>query len=203
MGTEKTAGTNGQGARPEVEAGTEAAAVEAAPETAVETGGGEDTAALRESLEEARAKAQENWDLLLRAQAELENQRRRLQKDVENARNYGLEKFALELLPVKDSLERGLEAAAGGSAEVASLRDGMALTLKMLQGAMEKFGLREVDPLGQPFDPELHEAMTMQASDEVAPGHVMAVIQKGCTLNDRLVRAAMVVVASEGAHENA
>lgn len=145
-------------------------------------------------LEEARNKAAENWEHVLRVQAELENSRRRLQRDVENAHKYALEKFALELLPVKDSLEMGLDAANGEDANLEKLREGTELTLKMLGNAMEKFGISEVNPVGESFNPELHQAMTMQESDEHEPNTVIAVMQKGYTLNDRLIRPAMVVV---------
>lgn len=145
-------------------------------------------------LEEARNKAAENWDQVLRVQAELENSRRRAQRDVESAHKYALEKFALELLPVKDSLEMGLDAASSEDANVEKLREGTELTLKMLANAMEKFGIKEVNPVGEPFDPEQHQAMTMQESEEHEPNTVIAVMQKGYLLNDRLIRPAMVVV---------
>ncbi|RCX28319.1 nucleotide exchange factor GrpE [Thioalbus denitrificans] len=150
-------------------------------------------------LAEAETRAAEHWDKVVRLQAELDNQRRRLERDVEKAHRYGLEKFARELLPVRDSLEHGLEAAGSGSEELGALRDGMALTLKMLDAVLDKFGIQVVDPAGQPFNPELHEAMTMQPSAEVEPGHVLAVYQKGYLLNDRLIRPARVVVAREPA----
>lgn len=145
-------------------------------------------------LEEARNKAAENWEHVLRVQAELENSRRRAQRDVENAHKFALEKFAAELLPVKDSLEMGLEAASGEDANIEKLREGTELTLKMLGNAMEKFGIKEVNPVGEPFNPELHQAMTMQESAEHQPNTVTAVMQKGYLLNDRLIRPAMVVV---------
>lgn len=158
-----------------------------------ETGSAEE---LMQQLNEARAKADENWDKALRLQAELDNSQRRAQRDVENAHKYALEKFALELLPVKDSLEMGLAAAEGSDHEVADkLREGTELTLKMLAGAMNKFGITEVDPQGQPFNPEQHQAMTMQPSEEYSPNTVMAVMQKGYLLNERLLRPAMVVVS--------
>jgi molecular chaperone GrpE len=145
-------------------------------------------------LEEARNKAAENWDQVMRVQAELENSRRRAALDVEKAHKYALEKFALELLPVKDSLEMGLAAATAGDANVEKLREGTELTLKMLGNALEKFGITEVNPVGEPFNPELHQAMTMQESAEHEPNTVTAVMQKGYLLNDRLIRPAMVVV---------
>jgi molecular chaperone GrpE len=146
-------------------------------------------------LEDARAKADEHWDQLLRTNAELDNARRRARQDVENAHKYALEKFALELLPVRDSLEMGLAAANGEGDAAARLREGTELTLKMLTAAMEKFGIKAVEPTGQPFDPELHQAMSMQESSDHTPNTVMAVMQKGYQLNDRLIRPAMVVVA--------
>lgn len=149
---------------------------------------------LAQMLEEARSKAAENWDQVLRVQAELENSRRRAQRDVENAHKFALEKFTLELLPVKDSLEMGLDAASGEDANLDKLREGTELTLKMLANAMEKFGITEVNPVGEPFNPELHQAMTMMESAEHEPNTVTAVMQKGYLLNDRLIRPAMVVV---------
>jgi len=147
-------------------------------------------------LEDARAKADENWEQVLRLQAELENSRRRAQRDVESAHKFGLEKFAQELLPVKDSLEMGLAAAQGSDHEVADkLREGTELTLRMFSCAMEKFGIKEIDPQGEPFNPEWHQAMTMQESAEHAPNTVMVVMQKGYLINDRLLRPAMVVVS--------
>lgn len=151
------------------------------------------TEALKLQLEEARAKADQHWDQLLRVQAELENTRRRAERELENAHKYAVERFAQELLPVRDSLELGL-AAADAAANVDKLREGTELTLRMLTGVMEKFGVRVVDPMGEPFNPERHQAVTMQPSDQPA-NTVVAVMQKGYTLNDRLIRPAMVVVA--------
>ena len=149
-------------------------------------------------LEDARSKADEHWDQLLRANAELDNLRRRAKQDVENAHKYALEKFAQELLPVKDSLEMGLAAASGevdAAEALKQLREGTELTLKMLSTAMEKAGIKEIDPLGEAFNPELHQAMSMQESEEHDPNTVIAVMQKGYQLNDRLIRPAMVVVS--------
>ena len=145
-------------------------------------------------LEDARAKADEHWNQLLRANAELENMRRRARQDVENAHKFALERFAQELLPVKDSLEMGLAAANDDSEAVKQLREGTELTLKMLHTAMEKFGITEVPAADQAFNPELHQAMSMQEAD-AEPGSVLTVVQKGYQLNDRLVRPAMVIVA--------
>lgn len=146
-------------------------------------------------LAEIQAKAEENWDQYLRAAAELENARRRAERDLENAHKFALERFANELLPVRDSLEMGLEAAKGEAAEVASLREGMDLTLKNLAGVMEKFGISQIDPAGEPFNPEFHEAMLTQPSADAEPDSVLTVIQKGYLLNGRLLRPARVIVA--------
>jgi len=150
-------------------------------------------------LEDLRAKADENWNHYLRAQAEMENIRRRHEKELENAHKYGLEKFANELLPVIDSLEMGLASIPeddGGSDVVAKTREGMELTRKQLQSAVEKFGIAPVEPaIGDPLDPERHQAMSTQESAEVAPNGITAVMQKGYLLNDRLLRPAMVMVA--------
>jgi molecular chaperone GrpE len=130
----------------------------------------------------------------LRARAELENVRRRAERDVANAHRYGLERFVNEFLPVRDSLELGVSAA-GDDADIARVREGMELTLKLMAAAFDKLGLDVVDPAGEPFDPELHQAMTMQEGQEGQSGSVLTVVQKGYRLNERLVRPALVVVA--------
>jgi len=151
------------------------------------------------TLQDARAKADEYWNQLLRAQAELDNFQRRSRRELENAHKFALEKIVRELLPVIDSLELGLAAAQGqDAADASSLREGMELTLKMLLSATEKFGVKVVDPLGEVFNPELHQAMTTQPTTEAAPNTVLSVYQKGYLLNDRLIRPAMVVVAAAG-----
>ena len=149
---------------------------------------------------ELTARADENWDRYLRSAAELENVRKRAARDVENARRFALERFAAELLNVRDSLEMGLSAGAESGAE--SLLAGSEATLKLLHGTMEQFGVAEVDPAGEPFDPEFHEAMAMQPSADVEPGSVLEVFQKGYTLNGRLLRPARVVVASSPPDED-
>ncbi|HWM30022.1 MAG TPA: nucleotide exchange factor GrpE [Woeseiaceae bacterium] len=145
-----------------------------------------------------KAKADEHWDKYLRAAAELENVRKRAARDMDNARKFALERFATELLAVRDSLEMGLQAADGAGA--AELIEGNRATLKQLVATMERFGVAEVDPEGEPFDPALHEAMTMQPSAEVEPNTVLTVFQKGYTLNGRLLRPARVVVAAAPGH---
>ena len=174
------------------------------PTEDVVEGGVEDAANedLMPLLEDARAKADEHWNQLLRVQADMENTRRRAKQDVENAHKFALEKFALELLPVKDSLEMGLAAIDGSSEDAAQLKEGTQLTLKMLDSALEKFGIEAIDPIGETFDPDRHQAMSMQESADHKPNTVMAVMQKGYQLNDRLLRPAMVVVSkalTEGA----
>ena len=150
-------------------------------------------------LEDARAKADEHWQALLRAKAEIDNLRKRSRRDVENAHKFGLEKFVAEVLPVIDSMELGLSAASEEGVDAEKVREGLDLTLKMLQAAVDKFGVSEVDPEGEKFDPERHQAMTMQETDAVEPGTVVSVIQKGYVLNERLVRPALVIVAKETA----
>lgn len=147
---------------------------------------------LEAQLEQAQAKATENWDQYLRAKAEMDNLRRRNAKDVENAHKYGIDKFVSELLPVLDSMALGL-AAEDASAE--SLREGMELTMNMLDKMMEKLGIEEIDPLNEKFDAEKHQAMTMQPNADVEPNTVIAVMQKGYSLNERLIRPAMVMVS--------
>ncbi|MDI3439613.1 nucleotide exchange factor GrpE [Erwinia sp. V90_4] len=134
-------------------------------------------------------------DAQLRAQAEIENIRRRAELDVEKAHKFALEKFANELLPVIDSLERALEVADKENPELASMIEGIDLTMKSLMGAVRKFGVEVVGDTNVPFNPEVHQAMSMMESEEVAPNHVLMVMQRGYTLNGRLLRPAMVAVA--------
>lgn len=166
-------------------------------EDALDTAGeGSDTEALLLSLQDAQAKADEYWNELLRTRAELSNLQRRAERDVSNAHKYALERFASELLPVIDSLELGLNAASdGGTPDSEKLREGMELTLKLLLTATAKFGITPVDPRGEKFNPERHQAMSMQPAEGVEPNTVLTVYQKGWLLNERLIRPAMVVVA--------
>ncbi len=145
-------------------------------------------------MAELQAKADDNWDRYLRAAAETDNVRKRAVRDVEHARKYALEAFGKEMLAVRDSFEMGLDAA--DSADAASLVDGSQATLKLLIATLERFGISEVDPLGEPFDPELHEAVSMQPSADAEPGSVLTVVQKGYSLNGRLLRPAMVIVVA-------
>lgn len=153
---------------------------------------------LREALARAEATAAENWNRYLRTAAELDNVRKRATRDVEQARRAGLERLAGELLAVADSLEMGLESGAGAAAE--SLLAGQQATLRLLKTAFERFGIEVIDPAGQPFDPRLHEAMSMQPAAGVEPGSVLAVLQRGYRISDRLLRPARVVVAGEPVH---
>ena len=135
-------------------------------------------------------------DQLLRSAAEVENIRRRSARDVEKAHKFALEKFANELLPVVDSLEKAIEASGDVGAEGArALAEGVELSLKLFVGVLEKSGVVQIDPLGEPFDPQLHEAMAMVPNPDAEPNSVMDVMQKGYSLNGRLVRAAKVVVS--------
>jgi molecular chaperone GrpE len=149
---------------------------------------------LLQQLKDAEKKAEENWELLLRTKAEMENLRKRTEKDLEKAHKYGVEKFVGEMLPVKDSMELGL---AAQDATVESLHEGMQLTMNMFNSALEKLGVEEINPENEPFDPERHQAMTMQETDEVDANTVLTVMQKGYMLNERLVRPAMVVVSKK------
>ncbi len=151
---------------------------------------------LQQMLTEAQAKAEEHWNQVLRVQAESDNSRRRAERDVENAHKYALERFVNELLPVKDSLEMGEAAASAEGADLAKVREGLELTGKMLAAAVAKFGVVELNPMGEKFNAERHQAMAMQDLPDAIPNTVVAVYQKGYQLNDRLVRPAMVVVAS-------
>jgi molecular chaperone GrpE len=150
---------------------------------------------LKKELEEAKKEAQANWDKAVRAQAEMENLKRRTQKDLEDAHKFALTGFAKELLAVLDSLSLGLQAATGDSEEVKKFREGSELTIKQFEAAFARFNIVTVDPIGLPFNAELHQAMTMQVVEGAEPNTVVAVFQKGYTLNGRLLRPAMVVVA--------
>ncbi|MDD5035375.1 MAG: nucleotide exchange factor GrpE [Methylococcaceae bacterium] len=150
---------------------------------------------LTEELARARQQAEQNRDAMLRTQAEMENLRRRTDKDIQDARKFALERFARDLLAVLDSLELGIQAAGGDSPEVAKLREGSELTLKQFLSVLEKFNVVPVEALGQKFNPELHQAMAMEPTAEAEPNTVVKVFQKGYTLNDRLLRPAMVVIA--------
>ena len=151
-----------------------------------------DIASLSDKLNEYENKLGEMRDLLMRERAEIENQRKRLQRDLEQARKFANERLLGDLLPVCDSLERGL---AVENADTGALREGMDLTLKALTKVAESNGLKAIEPLGQPFNPEQHQAMSMVDAPGAAANTVVAVLQKGYVLNDRLLRPALVAIA--------
>jgi molecular chaperone GrpE len=150
-------------------------------------------------VKEAQQKADENWDMALRSKAEMDNVRRRTEKDVSNARKFGVEKLANELLPVKDSMELGIKAAKeieSNDEANTKIIEGMEMTLKLLVTAMDKVGIKEIPANeGDAFNPEIHQAMTMQEIEGKESNTLVSVFQKGYTLNNRLLRAAMVLVA--------
>ena len=148
---------------------------------------------LQQLLVEADQRAKDHWEQYLRASAELDNVRKRAQRDIEAANRYGLEKFAAELLPVRDSLELAVQNS--GRADARSLREGQEATLQLLTRALEKLGVTIIDPLGEPFDPARHEAMMAQPSNTAEPNSVLQVVQPGYELNGRLLRPARVIVA--------
>jgi len=156
-------------------------------------GSAEAPAAAPTALAAAEAKAAENWNSYLRAVAELDNYRKRMDRELDNARKYAVERFAQELIGVIDSLEAGLNAAGANSGS--ALLEGTQATLKQLQRAFEKAGIKLIDPQGQPFDPAWHEAMVAQPSADQPANTVLSVIQKGYSLNGRLLRPARVVVS--------
>lgn len=188
------------GTQDEVPGSEAASAPEAAPQGAAEPEPqealtGEELAA---RLDQARNEAETLRDQLLRARAEVENLRRRHANELEKAHKFALDGFVRELLQVRDSLELGHDAARDDNADIAKLREGTELTLKLLGDVMERFGVAPLDPIDQPFDPEYHQAMSMQPRSDVPPNTVVAVIQKGYTLNGRLVRPALVLVSQPG-----
>ena len=152
-------------------------------------------AELAGKLVAAEARANDHWERLLLMQADMENQRKRAQKEVSNAKKFALESVVNELLPVRDSLEMGIMAAQQDDAGVEKILEGSELTLKMLSQAFEKYNIVEINPVGEKFDPEFHQAMSMQEIEGMDPNTVASVLQKGYTLNDRLIRPALVMVA--------
>ena len=149
---------------------------------------------LQGQLEKLQEQSKVSLDKVVRAQAEMENLRKRAARDVENAHKYALEKFTNELLPIMDSLELGLSASVKAK-NLDDLCKGMELTLEMFNTVMEKFGITMIEPKGEKFNPELHDAVSMQETDDSNSGIIIEVMQKGYTLNGRLIRPAMVVVA--------
>jgi len=154
-----------------------------------------DSSKLIAELKAANDKATENWDHFVRAQAEMENLRRRSQREVENAHKYASEKFIQSVLPVIDSLEMGADAAGQKDASLDKIVEGMELTVKMFADILEKFEIEKINPTGESFNPEFHQAMSMQETADAKPNTILAVMQKGYKIKDRLIRPAMVVVA--------
>lgn len=150
---------------------------------------------LQQQLAEAQAKADEHWDQLLRARAEVENTRKRVEREMAQTRKYGLESIARELLPIHDSLTMGVGELEKDTASLETAREGMQLISQMMGKLMEQFSIQPIDPAGESFDPEAHQAMSMQESAEQAPNTVLQVLQKGYRLHDRVLRPAMVIVA--------
>ena len=154
-----------------------------------------ETASAEEQLAQAQDTIKDYWDQIMRLRAEIENNRKRTQRDVENAHKFAIKNFVESLLPVIDSIEMGQTAAEADNATLDSIREGNALTLNMLIQVMERSGLEQINPAGDVFDPERHQAMSMIEQPAVESNTVIEVMQKGYVLNDRLVRPAMVVVA--------
>lgn len=154
-----------------------------------------ETDELQAALDQAQAEAGQYRDQAVRAHAEMENVRKRAQRDAESARKFAIERFAGDLLGVRDSLELGLKAAAEHSGDFDKLKEGMEMTERMLASSMDKAGIEAIDPQGEAFNPERHEAVSTQPSNELTPNTVASVMQKGYLLNGRVLRAAMVVVA--------
>lgn len=151
-----------------------------------------DYAELEQQLTLAEQKAHDNWEKSVRAMAEVDNIRRRAEKEVASAHRYALEKFAAALIPVIDSLEQALQLATQHGDQ--AMHEGLELTLKVFMDVLVKHGVTQISPLGDVFNPQLHEAMSMQPSDSAAPNTVLSVFQKGYLLNDRMIRPARVIV---------
>lgn len=151
--------------------------------------------ALEEQLTLAEQKAHENWEKSVRAVAELDNVRRRMEREVANAHKYGMEKLISALLPVVDSLEQALQLADKNTDS--AMHEGLELTMKLFVDVLEKFDVSQLDPIGMPFDPQQHEAMSIQDVPGTPPNTVIAVFQKGYQLNDRVIRPARVIVSKK------
>lgn len=191
MTVENNTDTNNEAAEAAAEAQNEQVeATEAAAEAEVEveTAGNDELAAALEEIAKLK-------DQMVREQAETQNIRKRVQRDVENARKFALEKFVDELLPVVDNLERAAESISAEGENMKSAHEGVELTLKNLVAVLAKFNVEQLNPVGEPFDPQVHEALTMVPNPNMEPNSVMDVMQKGYVLNGRLVRAAKVVVS--------
>jgi molecular chaperone GrpE len=174
------------------------AAEAASTDDEVESEADENEGANRTETEALEARVKEFQEQALRSHAEMQNVRRRAEIDVEKAHKFALEKFVKELLPVADSLEKAVESTEGqenAGEVVANIREGVEMTLTLFTNSLQKFNVKQLNPVGEPFDPQQHEAMSMVPAPDAEPNSVVAVVQKGYTLNDRLVRPAMVVIA--------
>ena len=150
---------------------------------------------IEQQLEQAQVTIKEYWDQIMRLKAEIENNRKRAGRDVENAHKFALRNFAESLLPILDSMEMGQQSAEADNANLSSIVEGTQLTMSMFLQVLENHGLRQIDPVGEQFDPEQHQAISMTEDENAESNTVISVMQKGFLLNDRLVRPAMVVVA--------
>ena len=155
----------------------------------------EEDASIEEQLQKAQLIIKDYWDQILRMRAEIENNRKRAERDLENAHKYAIKNFAENLLPVIDSMEMGQTAAGAENATLDSIREGSELTMNMLSQVLERTGLQQFDPLGERFNPEKHQAISMVEAADAESGSIIQVMQKGFQLNERLIRPAMVVVA--------
>jgi len=174
------------------------AAEAASTDDEVESEADENEGANRTETEALEARVKEFQEQALRSHAEMQNVRRRAEIDVEKAHKFALEKFVKELLPVAYSLEKAVESTEGqenAGEVVANIREGVEMTLTLFTNSLQKFNVKQLNPVGEPFDPQQHEAMSMVPAPDAEPNSVVAVVQKGYTLNDRLVRPAMVVIA--------
>ena len=150
---------------------------------------------IEQQLEKAHATIKDYWDQIMRLKAEMENNRKRAGRDIENAHKFAIRNFAESLLPIIDSMEMGQQAAEADNASLESIVEGTQLTMSMLVQVLEKHGLKQIDPVGEAFDPEQHQAISMIEDENTESGNVISVMQKGFLLNERLIRPAMVVVA--------
>jgi molecular chaperone GrpE len=187
----------------ETETETETYAGKSAPEAgaealaAGESDDGQNLAddSLEQQLQQAQSTIQDYWDQIMRLRAEIENNRKRAERDIENAHKYALKSFVENLLPVIDSMELGQAAAVADNASLESIREGLELTMNMFVQVLKRNGLEQINPLGEKFDPERHQAISMVDAENAEPNSVIEVMQKGFLLNDRLIRPAMVVVS--------
>ncbi len=175
-----------------VEMNAEAPAGEDVVDMDIDASAGSD---IEQELAEAQLKIKDYWDQIIRLNAQMDNQRKRAERDVENAHKYAVKNFSESLLPVCDSMEMGIAASTTENANIDSIKEGMEMTMNMFTQMLEKNGITAIDPIGEKFDPDKHQAMSMQESADHEPNTVMAVMQKGYLIKDRLIRPAMVMVS--------